>query len=284
MIQTDSNACRNQARDRRHLLSRPRLQCARQSFPAVKRLHDSTHTRIRDPCDRDHFCVHPWDRVGRVLVSNQHSISCSLIHHQGYDSSDLVRIPIQEAQWRYVSSNFLFVAHTNGKLSRFPPGEEDMIPSYHPLERQLVRSFLSKRLIANLNSTHSDLDRWFSADCIHYRSDSGEGIEPVVFEYTDEELYDSERADDYWAAKGCKWPSTTNLVESIILTVEEIRTQVDTPKCERGFRYRRQLMIAKLSAFGSWLGVCFGCCCEVAKIKKTCGIQVQLPRARNWCS
>ncbi len=79
-----------------------------------------------------------------------------------------------------------------------------MIPNYNPLERQLVRSFLSKRLIANLNSTHLDLDRWFCADCIHYKSDFGEGIEPVVFEYTDEELYDSERAGDYWAAKGCK--------------------------------------------------------------------------------
>lgn len=124
-----------------------------------------------------------------------------------------------------------------------------MIPKYNPLERQLVRSFLSKRLIGNLNSTHLDLHRWFSADCIHYRADSGEGIQPVLFEYTDEELYDDERACDYWAAKGCEWSSTTNLVESVILTGEEIRTQVDTPKSERCSGYRRQLMIAKSSAF-----------------------------------
>lgn len=52
--------------------------------------------------------------------------------------------------------------------------------------------------------THADLDRWFSADYIYYRPDSGEGIQPVVFEYADEELYDEERAEDYWTAKGCK--------------------------------------------------------------------------------
>lgn len=59
--------------------------------------------------------------------------------------------------------------------------------------------------------THADLDRWFSADYIHYRPDSGEGIQPVVFEYTDEELYYEERAEDYWTAKGCKWPSIPTL-------------------------------------------------------------------------
>ena len=186
--------------------------------------------------------------MGRVPVSNQYSESSSLICHQRYDASDLVSPSIQEAQWRYVSLNLLFVTLTNGNPSRVPLGEGDKLPNYNPLERQLVRSFLSKRLIANLTSTHSDLRCWFAADCIHFQSDSGEGIQPVVFEFTDEELYDDERACDYWTAKGCRLPSNTNLVEPVILTIEEIRTEVDT-KCERCFGYQSQPMTAKLSAF-----------------------------------
>lgn len=101
-----------------------------------------------------------------------------------------------------MSSNSTFVTFTNGVSLRFPPGEEETIPKYNPAEQELIRSFLSKRQVVDM--THADLDRWFSADYIYYRPDSGEGIQPVVFEYADEELYDEERAEDYWTAKGCK--------------------------------------------------------------------------------
>lgn len=99
----------------------------------------------------------------------------------------------------------LFSVSIDAESPRFQPGEGEQIPKYNPLDRQLVRSFLSTRLTANLDSIHPDLYRWFSANCIHYRPDSGEGTHPVVFEYTDGELYDEERADKYWIAKGCKW-------------------------------------------------------------------------------